>query len=187
MTTREHLSESIKKQIAGQQFHKCANGPDIELYRLTNYQCPLWISPLHNGVFDEAGYDIDHIEEYSLTQNNAMDNLQALCKNCHSVKTKRFMNKHKHKQNKKQKEIKIGKKMDVYEQFLNECTEEMKGGRIKYSIVYNTFKNWYKQTYTSESPGRNIASKGLLKHIDIKKRRLNGNSANCVDGLRIIT
>lgn len=54
--------------------------------------CPLWHSNKSNpGNFDEAGYEIDHIVEWSLTQNDNTDNLQALCPTCHKVKTKRFL------------------------------------------------------------------------------------------------
>ena len=43
------------------------------------------------GCFDESGYEIDHIVEHSITNDDSLNNLQALCKMCHSVKTKRFM------------------------------------------------------------------------------------------------
>ena len=45
----------------------------------------------NRGSFDASGYDIDHIHERSLTGNDEIDNLQALCKCCHSVKTKAFL------------------------------------------------------------------------------------------------
>ena len=38
----------------------------------------------------KAGYTFDHIEEFCLTKNNNLTNIQALCPNCHSVKTKNF-------------------------------------------------------------------------------------------------
>ena len=46
------------------------------------------------GTFDKSGYEIDHIEEYVVSQDNNIDNLQALCSNCHSLKTIKFMNEH---------------------------------------------------------------------------------------------
>lgn len=92
MTSR-NISESIKKRIAGKQYYKCANYPNSDICKLENYECPLWAKNGNNkGCFDESGYDIDHIEEYSKTKNNSEENLQALCKSCHTVKTKRFMN-----------------------------------------------------------------------------------------------
>lgn len=69
----------------------CANEPGSNLKYLENYLCPLWHKDEYRGCFDEAGYDIDHITEFSIDQNDDFDNLQALCKNCHSVKTKKFM------------------------------------------------------------------------------------------------
>ena len=32
---------------------------------IKNYNCPMWI--LYDGSFDESGYEIDHIEEFSKT------------------------------------------------------------------------------------------------------------------------
>lgn len=88
-----YISETIKKQVAGRQKYKCANNGLNEIVGLLGYKCPNWTG-INNGSFDESGYDIDHIEEFSLTQNNEMSNLQALCKACHSVKTRRFMTKY---------------------------------------------------------------------------------------------
>lgn len=45
------------------------------------------------GSFDESGYEIDHIFEHTKTQDDSDANLQALCKSCHSVKTRRFNSK----------------------------------------------------------------------------------------------
>ena len=51
---------------------------------------PLWEKQGGNkGSFDESGYEIDHIIEYSLTGNDSIENLQALCSMCHKTKTKR--------------------------------------------------------------------------------------------------
>jgi 5-methylcytosine-specific restriction endonuclease McrA len=33
-------------------------------------------------------YEIDHIVPYSISKNNEINNLQALCPNCHALKTK---------------------------------------------------------------------------------------------------
>src|ERR1044071_8411257 len=96
MTSR-NVSEATKKNIAGKQFYKCANKPGISLRGLANYECPLWNKNGENkGSFDESGYEIDHIKEYSISKNDNIKNLQALCKMCHIVKTKRFgMSKNK--------------------------------------------------------------------------------------------
>lgn len=87
------ISESTKKLIAGKQYYKCANKPNSEIRNLEKYMCPLWkINGINQGSFDESGYDIDHRIEFSICHDNSIDNLQALCKSCHSVKTRRFMN-----------------------------------------------------------------------------------------------
>ena len=84
------LSESIKKDIAASQRFKCANRygnlPGIE-----GHLCPLWLIPgVNQGIFDEDKYEVDHIDPFSKTANDNKNNLQALCKICHSVKTNRF-------------------------------------------------------------------------------------------------
>lgn len=93
MSNSRKVSESTKKIVAGRQFYKCANEPGSNLDKLAHYQCPLWARANIKtmGNFDESGYDIDHIEEFAVSNNNNISNLQALCKNCHAVKTKIFM------------------------------------------------------------------------------------------------
>jgi 5-methylcytosine-specific restriction endonuclease McrA len=87
-----NVSEAKKRNVAGKQYFKCANAPDKQINGIVDYKCPLWqiIGP-NQGSFDESGYDIDHIIEHCLTNDDSIDNLQALCKNCHIVKTKRFI------------------------------------------------------------------------------------------------
>jgi 5-methylcytosine-specific restriction endonuclease McrA len=83
---KKYISIVVKNHILQQQNYKCAN-------TIKNYKCLLWTT--NNGFFDEAGYEFDHIDEFCLTSNNTLNNIQALCPNCHSVKTKRFMNNKK--------------------------------------------------------------------------------------------
>lgn len=90
---RKYISTNIKNKVAKRQNYKCANDPENPAANLKNYVCLLWYC--NNGNFDEAGYQIDHIVEYSDEPNNDTSNLQALCPNCHSVKTKRFMTQKK--------------------------------------------------------------------------------------------
>ena len=89
MSKRIQLSEAIKKRVAGKQSFKCANSPDSNLKYLEDYFCELWLS--RDGSFNQALYEIDHIEEYCLNQNNEESNLQALCPSCHRVKTNKFI------------------------------------------------------------------------------------------------
>lgn len=83
---KKYITKAVKDAILKQQDYKCAN-------TIKNYTCLLW--KINNGFFDEAGYEFDHIDEYCLTPDNTINNIQALCPNCHSVKTKRFMNNKK--------------------------------------------------------------------------------------------
>ena len=86
------LSEARKKLIAGTQYYLCANEPNSQLKGLENYDCPLWEKKgKTQGCFDQAGYEIDHIVEHSITADDTDDNLHALCHSCHMVKTKKFL------------------------------------------------------------------------------------------------
>ncbi len=75
-----YISIKTKRNILEKQAYKCA--------RIKDYECLLW--KYNNGLFDESGYEFDHIDEFSLTHNNSENNIQALCPCCHAVKTKRF-------------------------------------------------------------------------------------------------
>lgn len=91
---KKKVSDSVKKRIAGKQYYKCNNKIETKLYGLENYKCVLWQKDDENkGSFDESGYEIDHIKEFSLSKDNSEENLQALCLMCHKTKTKRFLNK----------------------------------------------------------------------------------------------
>ena len=74
------ITEAIKKRIVNKQGYKC-NG-------IADYICPL-----NGNVFDESGYDIDHILPISQGGSSDDCNLQALCTCCHRVKTKREKSK----------------------------------------------------------------------------------------------
>jgi hypothetical protein len=89
-----NISSKTKKKIVAKQKYRCNNQPKAELRNLEGFQCPLWESTEFPGVFDEKGYEIDHIIEYALTQNISEENLQALCIVCHREKTRRFMQSH---------------------------------------------------------------------------------------------
>jgi hypothetical protein len=75
--TQRKLTSAIKKQVAGRQSFICSAN-------VIDYKCPL------NGTpFDESGYHIDHIKELRDGGSNEIENLQALCLMCHTVKTNR--------------------------------------------------------------------------------------------------
>lgn len=93
------VSKSTKEKILILQNNKCANSPFKPAINLKGYECLLW--KYQDGSFDESGYQFDHINEYSILSKkgdsklNDISNLQALCPNCHCVKTKRFIKQKK--------------------------------------------------------------------------------------------
>jgi len=87
-TYRKTITPKIKKLILENQEYKCANSLYNPAINLIDYKCLLW--KYENGYFDESGFDIDHINEVSITKDNEFENLQALCHNCHAVKTRKF-------------------------------------------------------------------------------------------------
>lgn len=97
---RRKVTPGTKSQVATRQKFRCMNRPGSNIRGLQGYNCPLWRlydddGIYNNGVFDESGYEIDHINEWSKTRNDNIDNLQALCCMCHRVKTKAFAMNHK--------------------------------------------------------------------------------------------
>lgn len=88
LSSSRYISESVKKQVLNRQNNRCANSPMRPALNLSNYQCLLW--KCNDGYFDMAGCQFDHINEHCLTGDSSVSNIQALCPNCHSVKTKKF-------------------------------------------------------------------------------------------------
>jgi len=95
---KRKVTESVKKSIAAKQDFKCANFPGSNI--IPDYECVY--HKCRSGTFDESGYEIDHIIEFSETQDDKVSNLQALCLPCHRVKTTRF-NREKRKSKTKTK------------------------------------------------------------------------------------
>jgi hypothetical protein len=92
MNKRKKIAQSTINSILVRQRFRCANSPGSGLDRLANFLCPLWrIESDDRGFFDDSFYDIDHIKEVSISGDNSLGNLQALCKSCHGVKTRSFM------------------------------------------------------------------------------------------------
>ena len=79
---KKYICREVKDMVLKNQQYKCANS-------IKDYNCLLWM--INNGNFDESGYQFDHINEFCLSSDNTVNNIQALCPNCHAVKTKRFM------------------------------------------------------------------------------------------------
>jgi hypothetical protein len=87
---RINVRSTVKRKVDGRQFYKCANSPENNVKGLGGYKCPMWLRNMDKGSFDENGCEIDHKIEYCITQDNSINNLQALCRACHKVKTKLF-------------------------------------------------------------------------------------------------
>ena len=109
-----------------------------------------------------------------MTKDHHVDNLQALCKCCHSVKTKAFM---RNKKNIKTKYVAQVAPVDVYKQFLDECTEYKKGSRVKTNKLYSVFKIWWENNNLTKPVGRNKFLKGIGKYVNIKQFRFGSNTA----------
>ena len=96
--SKRSLTHSQKKFVAASQHFKCNNKPGSKLKGIRDYKCPLWKDEDNKGTFDISGYEIDHIKEWSISNDDSLDNLQALCISCHKVKTKNFMMRRKKKE-----------------------------------------------------------------------------------------
>ena len=101
---REEFSDSVKNSILSRQNYCCntLNGVYIDSgvskeeidNNYENYECPLWARG-GNGKFSRRKgnknntyvYDADHIVECREEGRNTEDNCQALCPNCHRIKT----------------------------------------------------------------------------------------------------
>ena len=86
--------EQILKNILSRQNNKCANNPLKPALNLHDYSCYQW--RFNSGFFDEGGYVIHHINEYNLSGDNTINNIQALCPNCYAVKVNRFNKQKQH-------------------------------------------------------------------------------------------
>jgi 5-methylcytosine-specific restriction endonuclease McrA len=86
--SNRYISKKTKLELLNRQNQKCANNPNDPISSFTSYKCLLW--KYQDGSFDLSGYEVDHIIERSLCNNNNINNLQLLCPNCHSYKTKMF-------------------------------------------------------------------------------------------------
>ncbi len=118
MAYRVNLTSKQRIYCAQKQEFKCANYPGSN--RIKNYDCPQWKN--NNGLFYGDSYQIDHIEEYSVSKNNSQNNLQALCLYCHDNKTKEFISN------------KLGETNNI----------------IKSKVLFRTFEEYVKENYTDK-------------------------------------
>ena len=89
-----YISKQTEQFILLKQNNKCANRPFAPALNLHDYPCYQW--KFNYGDFNESGYIIHHINEFSLSEDNSIANIQALCPNCYAVKLKRFNKQKKH-------------------------------------------------------------------------------------------
>jgi len=85
---KRYVSEITKKHVVILQNFKCANSPNSNLKNIGKYKCHLY--QIGDGSFNESGWEIDHIVEFSIGGSDDISNLQALCVCCHQVKTNNF-------------------------------------------------------------------------------------------------
>jgi len=95
---RGTLTPAQKNYLLGIQWGgRCNNRHDsqdisfgyLENGILKKYFCPMW--RLNDGLFDQGGYEADHITELATGGTNDITNFQLICPSCHAVKTKNFM------------------------------------------------------------------------------------------------
>lgn len=155
------LPEATKKRIAGKQHYKCANKPGSNLKGLEGYDCLCWGNKDvdNRGAFDESGYEIDHIIEFCISQDDSDTNLQALCISCHKVKSKRFMSIDENRKYYKSKKIKVNEySSEVFEEFTKEeLTETKKATDVmlldkiyKYFIIWHNWKDKESKEYPTK-------------------------------------
>jgi hypothetical protein len=150
-----HLTEATKKTVAANQHFQCANKPGSNIESLDGYKCPLWqLSGGAHGCFDESTYEIDHIDAHSLTQDDSIGNLQALCKMCHGVKTRKFMMQNKHT-----REFAHHNKC-TYEDKINALTKELE--EIKKIINFPTKMDVSDEAVLLSTNGENSALPSVI-------------------------
>ncbi len=166
---KRKISESKKKEIAGKQRFKCANKPNSKLKGMGDYKCHLWkLEGDDKGSFDETGYDIDHIEEFSVSHNDNDENLQALCGLCHRIKTRNFMrtiNKKKKYDN-----------SDNSDNELNNGYDQVKNKKIstaKFKCPNCPYKTNKQDNYNKHVNRKNSCKKNKKIHGNTRKEKEN--------------
>lgn len=149
---RKAISDSLKEKIIKSQDYKCANSPDSDIPHLSSYECLLWkLSGKKEGVFDESGYEIDHIIPFSVSKDDSRNNLHALCSNCHSYKTKKekkYIKNEKDKIKDSKNESKHIKEInDAFKLFLKREYSEDKKRCVNIGSVHTSFCKWLSRNF----------------------------------------
>ena len=135
------VTESVKKRVAASQQFQCAT--------ITDYVCPF-----AGKVFDESGYDIDHIHELIDSNDNSIENLQALCINCHRVKTTRFNSLRKQDAVKEPKKPSVSKKQT-----------DIASNKINYHVLMQQIKSGFDKLAFDNYGAWNIIQDWANKHV----------------------
>jgi hypothetical protein len=97
MATRRPITAAARRQLTSGllQCNNRPGNPNLSFWFVNSfgtrvqYQCPMW--RINNGMFDQSGYEIDHIQEFAAQGADDISNFQLLCPCCHSFKTKQFV------------------------------------------------------------------------------------------------
>ncbi len=85
-----YISKSTQIIVFDRQNGKCANNPSVNMF---GHQCILW--KYGNGDFGLSKYQYDHFIEHAFGKDKSINNpnnIQALCTDCHAIKTQIFKN-----------------------------------------------------------------------------------------------
>ncbi len=140
---RSWLTESQKYLLLVRQGFQCKG--------IQDYTCPI-----KNKLFDEAGYDVDHILPLIDGGTNDPMNLQALCPSCHRVKTVR-----EHQvRSIRAEEIKQQSHLDEFlTKYYRICLKSI--NTIPFSEFWKEFNQWEIATYHTNSKRDDIRTEML--------------------------
>jgi hypothetical protein len=151
-----YVSDTTKYKIITRQNFTCANKPGSNLKSLDDYLCPMWKN--NNGLPDENGFEIDHIEEFAISQNNDISNLQALCVSCHKFKTKKFISSRVKNNYIDESESDVSdddlddSNEDIISEFILDTLKKHNGSNLKTDYIFAKFKVWaVENKYTIKS------------------------------------
>jgi len=193
---RDEFSDSVKNSILSRQNYCCntLNGlynnsgvskEEIDV-SVENYECPLWARD-GNGKFSRMKgnknntyiYEADHIIECREDGGNTEDNCQALCRDCHFIKTQIVKNRIKIKKRKKNTQQEYNNNDNKEIEIVNEdviCAEE-KANRPPIGFAKPVSVSDELCDFLDKPHGHKIARTEVTKFLSayIKKHNLQDN------------
>jgi len=124
------INKITRITILERQNYKCANKKGANLIGIGDYVCPRWDSLNYQGDISD-NYEIDHIVEYSITNDNSLENLQALCRDCHGIKNKNFSKKNI---------VYAEEDYKIVKEFYNECDDRLDPDKL-YNYICSKLDN----------------------------------------------